>query len=356
MATNQQSKIVELYVQCFTLNTYTIYENKLMLRILKYCQPDIHAAITQQSQGGKQLVFSREENSEQMRHVKIPISELEPSRTHHTRVRVSLASMATKAISIPFKPSPKQRSYKTFPQLFTVTFVREGKRDFAILHAKLEVLRSYLSIDMGYHTFDVDKCLSFNHFSTRQMYRFYYAYFAKGYLKMNPQFMVHALSANGNYPTYSSVAQKLLAPACEELEKAYQNRQCDIHFTFKPVYADETRHSIWADTVYFTFMERQDEELSQEKKVQLDTFQHQVHLRLVIGWGVESKVAYNLCSQIEYQMRSDIELLLTHKEWYRKKKEREGIPLANPAGYIRRAFEKYFAEKKGGNEDPGKKK
>lgn len=347
MEPNQESKIVELFVQCFTLNNYTLYENKLMLRILKYCQPDIHAAITQQSKGGKQLVFSREENSEQMRHVKIPICELEPSRTHHARARESLANMAKKKIDIPFKPNPKQRSYASFPQLFTVTFTREGKRDFAILHVKLEVLRRYLSIDMGYHTLNIDKYLSFSHFSTRQMYRFYHAFFAKGYLKMNPKFIACALSAEGNYPGYSSVAQKLLIPACEEMEKAYQNHQCDIHFTFKPSYADDSHHGIWADAVYFNFMERQDHELSPEKKAQLDTYQHQVHVNLVIGWGLDSKVAYEFSSKIEYQMRSDIDALLSHKNWYRQKKEREGTPLTNPAGYIRRALEKYFAEKKG---------
>lgn len=345
MEQNQESKIVELYVQCFTLNDYTIYEHKLLLRILKYCQPDIHVAITQQSRGDKRLAFSREENAEQVRHVKIPISELEPCRNHHDRARTSLTDMAHKEINIPYQMAPKQRGYIKYPQLFTVSFCREGKKDYAILHLKLEVLRRYLSIDMGYHTFDVDKCLSFRHFSTRQMYRFYYAYFAKGYLKMNPRFIASTFSVKGNYPGYASIAQKLLLPACEEMEKAYQNHQCDLHFTFKPSYADPSHHEMWADTVYFNFMERQDEELSPEKKELLDGYQHQVNLTLVIGWGLDAKVAYQFSSRIEYTMRSDIDILLSNKEWYRKKKEREGIPLGNPAGYIRRALEKFFAER-----------
>lgn len=346
MKEDEQSVILEFGVQTFTINSYTIYENTILLRILKFCQQDISNAITSQTKE-KQLVFSREETSEQMRHTRIPLCRLEPNKAHYPRLRDALSDMTTKKVGIPMYNESKAIRYAWFAQLFTISYTMESNRHFVILHTSLEVLRRYLSIAMGYHRLNLSTYASFSHFSTRQAYRFYYAYFSRNGSMMKPQFIASAFSAKGQYYSYASVKKDLLEPARIELEKRYKNGTSDIHFRYRPIYKDEDNKGIWSDNVLFTFIHRNDENPQGEKLAKLTTYQLKTKVALKTVWGVDGAVAESLSLRIRYSMLPELEDFFRRKIWYKNEKERKGCPLINKGGYIRKALTKFLDEQEG---------
>ncbi len=332
---NHEEKIVELHVMSLTLNSYTVYENRILMRIIAFCQDDIHDAINQQCKGAKLLTFSRDEVSEQMRHTKIPLRELEPSSTHYSKLRLALQSMASKGIQIPYKVSQKITRYASFPQLFTVEFSPAGRKPpYVILHTKLEVLRYYLSNQTGYHYLDIKTYFQFNHYPTRQMYRLYYTCIAGGQRQLRPEFLAKYLSPQGNYASYTAVKRDLLEVARKEMEQAYQTQQCELHFDYVPLWKDEDKKDIWADRVLFNFQSRRDVELDSSRKAQLDMYQHRVSLKLKLEWNMDQGPANLLCIRIKYTMLAAIDEFFHHQEWFRQKMQNKGTPLTNPGGYM----------------------
>ena len=342
----QQSIILEFGVQAFTLHTYTVYEHTVLLRIFKCCQRDISDAITIQAKE-KQLIFSREEAAEQMRHRRIPLAKLESNKTHYSRLRHSLTDMAGKQVGIPFYNASRAFQYAWFPQLFTVSFQKENKRDYAVLHIKLAVLRRYLSIAMGYHRLNLATYFSFAHFATRQAYRFYYAYFSRNGEKLKPEFIAQAFSATGNYPSYANVKKNLLDPAVKEMKKAYENGTCEIHFRYKAIYNDEANKGIWADNVLFTYIHRDDDHPEGEKLRRLTTCQGRVKVVLKGVWGVDEKVAEQLSQRIRYTMMPELDEFFRRKTWFAARLEREGKALRNKGGYMRKALTDFLDEQEG---------
>lgn len=342
----QQSVILEFGVQTFTLDTYTGYEKTLLMRIFKYCQRDIIDAITSQSKE-KEIRFTREEASEQMRHTRIPLSKLEPIKAHYSRLRQGLTNMSKKRVGIPGYTPSRALKYNWFPQLFTVSFHKEGKRQYALLHTPLNVLRCYLDIALGYHRLDLRTYFSFVHFSTRQAYRFYCAYFARNGEKLKPEFIAQTFSHTGNYGSYAGVKKNLLDPAQKEMKEAYDAGRCEIYFRYKPIYHDETAKGIWADSVLFTFIHRDDDHPQGEKLRRLTSCQLRTKVVLKTVWGVDEKVATALCERIRYTMMPELEEFFRRKSWFAEKLEREGKPLRNPGGYMRKAFTEFLDEQEG---------
>ena len=346
MDEEEQSTILEFGVQTFTLTTYTNYENTLLLRIFKYCQHDFSDAITMQAKE-KQLLFYGAEASEQMRHTRIPFCKLEPNRTHYSRLQLSLEAMAKKQIGIPYYNISRAVKFAWFPQLFTVSFKKEGKRRYAVLHTKLDVLRRYLSIAMGYHRLNLHTYFSFAHFATRQAYRFYYAYFARSGKKLRPEFIASAFSTTADYPSYANVKKNLLEPARREMQNAYNNGCCEICFRYKPVYNDEDNKGIWADGVLFTFVHHDDAHPQGEKLHELTTSQLRTKVVLKTVWDVDDKVATALSERITYTMLPELEEFFRHKNWFADKMEREGKPIRNRGGFMRKCFSDFLNEQEG---------
>lgn len=338
-------KILEFYVMTFTLSSYTMYETKLWLRVIQHCQRDIRLAVTQQSKGNNCLAFTPTEESEQMRHVKIPLRKLEPSRTHIARARQAFLNMEKKAIYILCKKDDKSIGYVHFPQLFKVSFSPAGEKNaYVILHIKLAVLRRYLSNSFGYHYLDLDTYFGFKHFATRQMYRFYCAYFVRGVRTMLPSFLIKTLSPQGTYNSYASLKKNLLEVARTEIEHAYQQERCNFHFTYHPLYKDEGNKGIQADNIIFKFIAKEDEHLSEEKQAQLNGYQHRINMKLKLTWSVDPKQAYLLSSRITYPMQSDIDIFFHHQEWFAKDQEKKGHPIRNLGGYMYSKLKKLLDE------------
>ncbi len=342
----EPSNILEFGVQTFTLNTYTTYENTLLMRIFMCCQRDISDAITIQTRE-KQLLFSGPEATEQVRHSRIPLAKLEPNKTHYSRLRHSLKAMSQKKVGIPYYNISGAMQYAWFPQLFTVSFKKEGRRQYVILHTPLDVLRYYLSIAMGYHRLNLSTYFSFNRFATRQAYRFYYAYFARNGKKMKPEFIAQAFSSTGSYPSYAYVKKNLLDPAQQEMRKAFENGTCEIYFRYRAIYDDEDHKGIWSDSVLFTFIHRDDEHPQGEKLRTLNEYQNRTKVVIKTLWGVEESVATALCERIRYTMLPELDEFFKRKTWFADKMEREGKPLRNRGGYMRKSLADFLDEQEG---------
>lgn len=345
--TNNQPQILEFGVQAFTLNSYNRYESTILMRIIKCCQKDISEAITSQKEEN-QIVFRPNENCMQMRHVKICFGELEPNKTHYSRLTQSLESMAGKSIQVPYYPAPRALHYRVFPQLFTVSFTSEHRKRYVILHVALEVLRFYLSNAMGYHRIDLNKYFAFSHFATQQVYRFHEAYLSKHSSKLTPQFIAQAFSLNANYNSYASVAKNILEPARKEMKKAYDANTFDMYFRYKALYDDSdpnSNHDVWADKVLFTFVHRDDEHPQGEKLEELNTVQMRTKAVLKISWGVDDGVAESLSRRVKYPMIAELSEFFLRINQKIDKRRRYGAEIRNPAGYIRTSFEKFLKEK-----------
>ena len=340
----ESSAILEMGVQCFMLSNYTQYENTLMMRILRCCQEDIHNAITQQS-NSNQLVFSREECSELTRHRKIALRDLEPQKGHYARAKAALTDMSKKEVWLMTKDRKGQLKYVYAPCLFTVTFGKEKLRQYVYIHARIEVLRHYLSLDMGYHRLDLGVYFSFRHFSTRQLYRLYFAHFAHGYYKLTPGFICRSFGLGGKYKCYSILSNNLLSVAEKEMKEAYDIGLCDFYFHYKPDYGVKEEQKGMCEKVTFTFICRQDDHPQGEHLERLQAFQARIMTTLNYVWGVDKKVSEDLCSQFRIDMIPDFEDFYKRKEWFVEHMKEKGMPLRNKAGYIVKKINDFLEEK-----------
>lgn len=335
-----ESSILEFSTQSFSLTQYTIYEHTLLLRLFQNTQQDFHDAISQQREQGR-IQFTERETTEQMRHRKVALRQLEPNKAHYSRLRLALKNMEKKTISIPYRKGKNQPvMYGTWPQLFTVSFVREGQREYAVFHVGTQLLRHYLSISMGYHRLDLATYFSFKHFATRQIYRFYYSHFALGKTKLKLQFLARALSVNAHYVSYASVAKNLLEPARKEMEAAYRGLSSEVHFRYQLSPSTDGTD----DDVIFTFGNRQDECPSEDRKAELAGFQTRVKIRLTYEWEVKEEVALDLCSRIRLTMIPELDDFFCRKSWFCREMARKQTPLRNKAGYIVRKLSDFLAE------------
>ncbi len=346
--TKSQEFILEFWVQAFTLNSYTRYESTLLMRIHKCCQKDISNAITQQAQTDK-LCFSFEENAEQMRHTRIALKELEANRSHYSRAKSALQSMAKKLVQIPrFLPSGAME-YAIFPQLFTVTFMRENNREYVVLHTSLDVLKYYLSNKKGYYRLNLNTFFSFRRFATRQAYRYYYAQLGGATKKLKPQFIAATFSVKGEgtYKDYASVKKNLLEPARVEMEKAFKNGTSEVYFRYKPLYKNETKDGPWCDHVLFTFITQEDENPTGDKLVELQGYQTRIKIVLDFVWGVDAKVSLELVKRIRYTMIPELDAFFNHQDWFAKEMERKHTPIRNRGGFMRWKLESFLKEREG---------
>lgn len=338
------SVILEMGVQCFMLSDYTQYENTLLMRILRCCQEDIHNAITQQ-RVNNELQFTREECSELVRHRKIAIRLLEPQKGHYGRARIALTDMSKKRILLIAKTQSGKLTYVSFPNLFTVSFSTENQRGYVTLHARIQVLRYFLSTSMGYHRINLDTYFSFRHFSTRQLYRLYYAHFSHGYYKLDPTWIASAFSFGGKYKSYSNIANNLLSVAEKEMKQAYDKGLCDFYFHYKPDYGVKEESQGMCEKVTFTFICRQDDHPEGERLSQLTGFQCRIKTVLDYLWGVDSKVSEGLCARIRLDMIPDLEDFFKRKQWFASMMKERGTPLRNKAGYIVKKVNEFLQER-----------
>ena len=342
----EPSSILELGVQAFTLTSYSIYENTVLIRIFKCCQRDISDAITSYK-NECQLVFKPEENAEQMRHVKLRLSLLEPHRSHYAYLRKALTDMAGKEVKIPYRLPSHALTYSTFPQLFTVSFQNENRHSYVILHLKLDVLRRYLSCDLGYHRINLDTYFSFTHFATQQAYRFYYAYFAYRGTYLGTDYIASAFSTSKLYTTttYGELKKYMLEPARKEMENRYQHQLCEIRFRYVADYGIGNEPTGQPKRIAFYYEHVDDAHPEGARLKELETYQMNVKVTLKIVWGVDEKVAEQLSRRITYSMMGELQTLMAHKSYFKNKMKDQGRPLRSPAGYIRNALEKFLKEK-----------
>ncbi len=326
--------IYEFAVQSLTISDYTTYENTLLMRILKVCQPDIKDAIEQQTKLGH-LVLTPRETSEHVRHVKIPMRKLEPNRGHYARLRAALEDMSVKPVCIAYLNKSGKVMFGQYPHLFAATFYHENRTPYVELHSDTDLLYYYLNISMGYHKLDLSMYFSFNNLSTRQMYRLYSAYFKGGRTKLKPQVVAGLLSGTSRYQNYASVAKNLLKPSAEEMERHYRNGSCDVHFRYMPIYNPSMgTHTKWCDMITFTFMSREDEHPQGARLEQLKGFQTKTKVLLMYAWGVKESVAIDLCQRIRLDMMADLDDFFAHKKWFVQHMADLDKPMHNKAGFI----------------------
>lgn len=145
---DDEQVILEFGVQTFTLTDYTRYQEMVLMRIIKACQSDISDAITSYKNNNI-LVFSKEENSEQIRHRRLKMQLLEPNKTHYNKLKKALTEMSSKRIGIPYRQHSTAIQYMWFDRLFKASFCHVGKYDYVNLDIELKVLRYYLSNQMA---------------------------------------------------------------------------------------------------------------------------------------------------------------------------------------------------------------
>ena len=133
------------------------------------------------------------------------------------------------------------------------------------------------------------------------------------------------------------------------MESMFQNEQCEVYFRYKEIYPDDNPNSIWAEKVIFTFINRQDIELSESANEQLIGYQTKIKVALTYVWGMDEKAAIELCKHIQFTMMNELDAFFSRMSRSVKRMKSKGTPIRNTAGYIRKALEKFlneFEEKK----------
>ena len=333
--------ILEFGVQTFTLTDYTRYQELVLMRIIKACQKDIADAISSHKKS-QCLTFTPDESSEQMRHRRLQLKKLEPQNTHYAQLKLALIEMSQKPILVPYRLPSKAVAYKRFPRLFTASFEREGKYEIVQLDIPLEVLRYYLSNTMGYHRFNLTTYTSLVHFSSRQMLRFYHAFFAQAGRSLRLEFINSVFGIKQKFNTYHSVAKNILEPARKEMELLYQNRLLDIHFKYKPDYGLGDDRTQEPERVKFFFTHIDDEHPQGARLEKLNSYQEQTRVTLKFLWGLDERVAKDFAQRIKYPMLPELSEFFNRESDYRRKMESHGRSIINPAGFIRNALVQFL--------------
>lgn len=352
---DDEQVILEFGVQTFTLTDYTRYQEMVLMRIIKACQSDISDAITSYKKNNNILVFSKEENSEQKRHRRLKLQLLEPDKTHYNQLKKALTEMSSKRIGIPYRQHSTAIQYMWFDRLFKASFCHVGKYDYVDLDIELKVLRYYLSNQMGYHRINLKSYFLFKHFASRQLLRFYNAFFSRTGRTLRLEFISKAFTVKDTYKSYSEVAKKVLEPARKEMELLYQNKQLDIHFKYKPDYGMGDDRTQEPERVKFFFTHVDDEHPQGARLEKLTSYQECVRVSLKIVWGLDERVAADFAQRIKYAMLPEVSEFFNHESDYRRKLESQGRSLRNPAGFMRNALirflEKWEEEYEGGKKN-----
>lgn len=333
--------ILEFGVQTFTITDYTRYQEMVLMRIFKACQKDISDAITSHTQH-KMLVFSAAENSEQMRHRRLPLKALEPNSTHYNYLKNALIEMSNKPVLIPYRLPSHAISYQHFDRLFKASFSRVSKYDYVDLDIPLDVLRRYLSNDMGYHRLSLKTYFSLSCFASRKLLCLYHAHFAGSGRYLKVEFLGRMLSPKNNYTTYADVARYLLEPSRKEMERMYQKKLLNIHFKYKPEYELGDDRTQEPEKVKFFFMLLDDEKPQGVKLDKLTNFQESVRVTLKLIWGLDERVAQDLAQRIKLPMVPEASEFFNRESEYRRKMQAAGRSIINPAGFIRNALVRFL--------------
>lgn len=340
----QNTPIYEFAVQALSHTSYTRYENKLLMLIFKYFQQDFKDAINQQLQNHC-LTFTPEELTSRVRHRKVELRYLEPRKGHYMRAKQGLISMSKKIITIPYMKSSKTLGLVSYPSLLKVNFTYEKKKCMANLEISIDLLKHYMSIDLGYHRLNLDTMFSFGSNATQQLWRLYFAYFAMGRSKINVEFIARVLTPKTIYDNYSIICKNLLEPAKREMDNAYKLGKCDIHFTYSPYYEPNSVHGKMPDKLIFSFFERSDEHPTGNRLLELNVAQKRYIVLLKQVWGVKPKVAEDLVKRIQVWMLPELDLMVENKQKYVDKMKVTKRPVLNPAGYIVKHVGEFLALK-----------
>ena len=326
-------QILELNVQSLCITPYVQYENKLLMKLLASFQQDIKDAIAQQREEGvKTVQFTAEELDSGVRHRTLPLAVLEPNKGHYNRTKLALTDMAEKKLWIPFN-NKGILDYVRTPPLFSVDFETRHGRILVNLHFCIDTLRYYLSNQLGYHHINLTTLLSFQRNATLQMYRLYHGSFSLGYTTIRCWKLGQLLGMGKAYPNYKSVKQELLEPACREMEQAFFQKKCDIHFNYA-ISQNQDRDESNMKKLVFSFYTAQDDHLSPSREAELIDYQTKLWFRLKNSWGVKDEVAKSMCLRIKIWMRAELDDLMLHKQWFADNMKAKQKPLHNPAGYI----------------------
>lgn len=335
--------IVETNAQGMTITSYTQYENKLLLGIIANCQRDIRSAITQQTNDKTyNPAFTAEEIASTRRIVRIPLSKLEPRTGHRARAKHALLDMPGRQIHVPYEGKGKCIKYASFTRLFDVDFEMKGHRIIVVLTFPIEVLRYLLSIDLGYHYIDPSTLFVFTHNCTRQMMRIYKSYFALGKTTIDAKRLAAIMSPKIQFATFNDIKNEVLQPAKMEMDIAYQNGLCDIHFDFSRKTDADGVAGAQKQQLVFTFYTRQDETLSPDRQAELENCQAKVWFALKHRFGVCDHTAHDLASKVKIWMQAELDELLAHKLWFAEKMQKKGSQHFNRAGYIVKALSAFF--------------
>ena len=90
------------------------------------------------------------------------------------------------------------------------------------------------------------------------------------------------------YPNYKSVKQELLEPACREMEQAFFQKKCDIHFNYA-ISQNQDRDESNMKKLVFSFYTAQDDHLSPSREAELVDYQTKLWFRLKNSWGREGR-------------------------------------------------------------------
>lgn len=340
----QTTPIYEFAVQALSHTSYTRYENKLLMLIFKYFQQDFKDAITQQTQNHC-LTFTPEELTSRVRHRKVELSYLEPRKGHYDRAKLALVSMSQKVITIPYMKAYKALGVVRYPSLFKVNFSYEKSKCMVNLEVSIDLLKHYMSIDLGYHKLDLDEMFSFGNNATQQLCRFYHAYFAMGRNKINVEFLARVLTPKTIFDSYSTICKNLLEPAKREMDNAYSLGKCDIHFTYTPYYEPGSVQGKMPDKLIFSFFLRSDEHPTGNRLLELNVAQKRYLVLLKQVWGVKPKVAEDLVRRIQVWMLPELDQLAENKQKYVDKMKGSKRPVLNPAGYIVKHIGEFLSQK-----------
>lgn len=343
--TNQKDSIaiIETNAQGLMISSFTQYQNKLLLRMIAFTQQDIKDAITQQTNDKTHnLVFTAEENASGYRTVRIPLSKLEPHKGHRQRAQQALSQMPNKPVFIPINKGNKMIDYVGFHTFFQVQFEYSAHQLFAVLYFPISILKYYLSIDLGYHYLDLQQQSCFKHNATRQMYRVYKSYFVLGKNSFSPLRLALTLSPREKFLNYSVIKKEVLLVVKKEMDLLYQNNLCDFHFDFSLAEAKNEPLNKEQQKIVFTFYTREDENLSDSRKAELEAYQAKTCFVLKNEFGVNDKTARDLSQQVKIWMQAELNETLAHKTWFANKPETKANKHFNKAGYIVNAMKKFF--------------
>lgn len=192
------------------------------------------------------------------------MSEFHVSPKNYYELEQSLVNMSRIPVQIPFKVSGQQLGEKGSSE---VRFIRHTNlcdvsisdnkyKRFVIFSFAPDVAQRFISTDFGYLMLYDSVIMKSNNRYTQLIYMFISQFRNKGFVRIQTIKFRNRMNITDKYPQFRNVRQRVLDVAKKNLDRLFDEGECDLKFTYECEYKNPSARGGEPDYLMFHIIKR----------------------------------------------------------------------------------------------------